>query len=403
MRVVVLGAGVVGVATAHFLAKKGYEVVVVDRAESVASGASFANGGQLSYSFTDALARPGMPAKLPSLVFGADAAIRVRPPLDIEFLRWGMSFLGQCSASKFHDNTVAVLRLALQSGTLIRELVADVDIDFSYRAAGKLVLLRSASEMDAATKSVALKTASGCDVRLLSFDEACDIEPSLVSMRSGYSGAVYSPGDEVGDAALFSKGLAAYLKRERGVEFRLGCHVNGLQVKNERIAGVTCDGGEMPADAVVVCLGASSAGFLRKTGLRVPIVPLRGYSVTLPEGAKAPRVSISDTEHRVVFSAMNGMVRIAGFADFVGFDESGDARRTQQLLEVAKRIAPDAADYSSPDPQPWGGFRPMTANSRPIVGPTNTRGLYLNCGHGMLGWTLACATGFNVAQQIEKF
>jgi D-amino-acid dehydrogenase len=177
MRVVVLGAGVVGVATAHFLAKKGIDVVVVDRADSVASGASFANGGQLSYSFTDALARPGMPAKLPSLVCGADAAISIRPPLDIEFLRWGMSFLGQCSASKFYSNTADVLRLALQSAALMRKLVDDIDIDFSYRAAGKLVLLRSPLEMDAAAKSVAMKISNGCDVRLLSFDEARGIEP----------------------------------------------------------------------------------------------------------------------------------------------------------------------------------------------------------------------------------
>jgi D-amino-acid dehydrogenase len=400
MRVVVLGAGVVGVATAHFLAKKGIDVVVVDRADSVASGASFANGGQLSYSFTDALARPGMPAKLPSLVCGADAAISIRPPLDIEFLRWGMSFLGQCSASKFYSNTADVLRLALQSAALMRKLVDDIDIDFSYRAAGKLVLLRSPLEMDAAAKSVAMKISNGCDVRLLSFDEACVIEPSIASMRSGYSGAVYSPGDEVGDAALFCNGLAEFLQREHGVEFRLGCNVSGLHTNNERIAGITWDGGEMPADAVVVCLGASSAGFLHNAGLRVPIIPLRGYSVTLPEGVHAPRVSISDTEHRVVFSTMNGKVRIAGFADFVGFDESGDAKRTQQLLEVAKRLAPEVADYASADPQPWGGFRPMTANSRPIVGPSAVPGLYLNCGHGMLGWTLACATGFNVAEQI---
>jgi D-amino-acid dehydrogenase len=190
------------------------------------------------------------------------------------------------------------------------------------------------------------------------------------------------------------------MQRRFDVEFRLGCEACEVLTKNGRVTAVMLRDGPLHTGAIVICLGASSATFLRTLDVRLPIIPVRGYSVTLPEGRAAPRVSISDTEHRIVFSSMNGFVRIAGFADFVGFDVSADEARIGKLLRVAQSIAPDAADYSAASRQPWGGFRPMTADSQPIVACTKTPGLYLNCGHGMLGWTLACATGFNIAEQI---
>ncbi len=400
MRVVVLGAGVVGVTTAFYLAKRGFQVTVVDRADAVASGASHANAGQLSYSFTDALAQPGMPGKLPGLVFGADPAIRLRPLLDMNFVRWGMRFVRQCTEKNYRQNTTAVLQLAMRSSALMEQLRDEVEFDFAFRKAGKLVLYRSAEDLAAAEQSVLLKRGFGCQTTLLSMREAYEIEPSLENMREGYAGAVYSKDDHLGDARLFSIRLAESLQDRFGVQFRLGCEAQSLLKSNGRVSGVQLQDGVLAADAVVVCLGAWSRTFLEAMPSGQPLIPVRGYSVTLPRGRHSPKVSISDTEQRIVFSAMNADVRIAGFADFVGFDDSADASRIGLLLDIARAIAPEAADYSAKVRHEWGGFRPMTANSRPIVGPASVPGLWLNCGHGMLGWTLACATGFDIAQQL---
>lgn len=402
MHVVVLGAGIAGISTAYYLAKNGLRVTVVDRAETIAGGASFANAGQLSYSFTDALARPGMPAKLPGMVFNADPAVRMRPSLSLDFLRWGTSFVSQCTGQHFRDNTIAVLRLALQSASLMQQLRVDFDVDFSFREAGKLALIKNPADLAGADASVALKNSHGCDVKRLSMDEAMDIEPALRGMTGRYAGAVYSAGDHVGDARLFCLGLAEVLQREFGVGFVLGRDVTGVQVSRGRITGVRLQDDVVEADAAVVCLGAGSAAFMQKLGKRLPIVPVRGYSITLPAGPGAPQVSITDVSRRIVFSSMNGEMRIAGFADFVGFDTRADEERIALLVRTAQEVAPDAARYTVDSVRPWGGFRPMTANSQPIVGPSGTPGLYLNCGHGMLGWTLACATGFNVAQHIAR-
>jgi D-amino-acid dehydrogenase len=331
---------------------------------------------------------------------GTDPAIRIRPGLDFDFFRWGLTFLGQCTTRNFSSNTIEVLKLALQSASLMESLREEVDFDFSFRKAGKLVLIRGFAELDAAKKSTTLKNQHGCDVRILNVQEAFEIEPSLQNMRTGYSGAVYSAGDHVGDAKAFSVGLAKFLQSRFGVDFRLGCEAHGVQIANGRISGVLVGDDSLPADAVVVCLGAWSSRFLGNGPVSQRIVPVRGYSITLPPGKHPPRLSISDVEHRIVFSSLNDTIRIAGFADFLGFDDQADAGRIELLLKVARSVAPDAADYTAIDQHGWGGFRPMTANSRPIVGPGAVRGLYLNYGHGMLGWTLACSTGFNVAQML---
>jgi D-amino-acid dehydrogenase len=402
MRVIVLGAGVIGVTTACYVAKRGFQVTVVDRAACIASGASHANGGQLSYSFTDALARPGMPGKVHGLVRGADTGIRIRLSPDCGMLRWALRFAGQCTRRNFNRNTAAVLRLAMQSSSLMEKLVEDFDLDFALRTAGKLVLLRNDADIAAARNSIALKKKYGCDVSLLTLREASDIEPAIGQMRSKYAAAIFSAGDQVGDARLFSVGLAGLLEQRYGVRFCLSREATGLQMERGRVSGVRFADDTLDADAVIVCLGAWSNGFLGTLAARNPLLPVRGYSVTLPPGGHAPRVSITDVEHRIVFSSMNGLMRIAGFADFLGFDTSMDASRIESLLNIARSIAPEAADYEADTNQGWGGFRPMTADSQPIVGPARVPGLYLNTGHGMLGWTLACATGFNIAQMVAE-
>ena len=400
MHVLVLGAGVVGVTTAYYLAQHGCEVTVVDRAHDVADAASYGNAGQLSYSFTDALARPSFLAKLPGLVFGRQPGSRVH--LEPQLIPWGLSFISQCTSRHARENTVAVLRTAMRSAELLDELCANTEFDFSHRAAGKLVLLSDQAELRNAEANCELKNRHGCETRIVSRDEAVAIEPAIAEMHGDILAAVYSGNDEVADSRRFTDGLRGWLEQSGRVRFRLDSKVDRLLLAHGNAVGVTVDGEALHADAVCVCMGAWSNSILRSAGINPKIYPVRGYSLTLPPGASAPSVSVTALKHRMVFSRINGHVRVAGFADFMGFDTSADDERTRDLFNLARRFAPKAAQYAVPDAKRWGGFRPMTPNGRPRVGATGVRGLFMNTGHGMLGWTLACASSYDAANAIVE-
>ena len=401
MHVAVLGGGVIGVTTAYFLTEQGHEVSLIERAPAVASATSFANGAQLSYSYTDALARPDFIPKIPALILGLDAAIRVRLLNNRHLFAWGLRFLGQCTTSKERANTVAVLELALRSARLLDGLRERVRLDFSYRRAGKLVVLPDGADLAVAEARAALKREHGCETAVIGYDEASSLEPALNAMRQSFGAALYSANDEVGDANAFSRGLAAWLQDERGVAVRTNETVTDVRTQAGAFRAVQTDVGSIEADAAVVCLGPWASAFLRKLGIAMPIYPVRGYSVTLPAGEAAPSVSITNLQHRIVFSRVNAGIRIAGFADFVGHRGGADAARVETLVETAAAIAPEAADYSVAEQHPWAGMRPVTPDCRPRVGATAVEGLYLNVGHGVLGWTLACATGHDVASAVS--
>lgn len=400
MHVVVLGAGVVGVTTAYYLSRLGCEVTVVDRASEPGDGATFGNAGQLSYSFTDALAKPAFIAHLPAMILGRDRGSKVR--LTPGLVAWGLHFLAQCTASRARDNTLAVLELAMRSAELMDELQESLPLDFGHRTAGKLVLLSSADEVEAATASAAMKQLHGCDARILTRDEATSIEPALAEMSDEVIAAVYSASDEVADSQLFTKRLQEWLEDQGAADFRFSTEAQRLLMHKGRAQGVVVDENDIEADAIVVSLGAWSQSFLRRAGINPHIEPVRGYSITLPPGPSAPDVSVTALKYKMVYSRLNGATRIAGFADFTGFDTGADEERIQLLSRVAARFAPRAADYSAADMRGWGGFRPMTPNGRPLVGATKVPGLYVNVGHGMLGWTLACATARDTAQAVAN-
>ena len=400
MHVLVLGAGVVGVTTAYYLAQQGCEVTVIDRARTVAEEASYGNAGQLSYSFTDALARPSFLAKLPGLVLGRQPGSRVH--LEPQLIPWGLSFITQCTSRRARENTIAVLRTAMRSAELLDELCATAKFDFSHRAAGKLVLLSDQAELRSAEANCELKKRHGCDTTIVARDEAIAIEPAIARMQGDILAAVYSRSDEVADSRRFTTGLRGWLEQSGRVSFRLDSNVEGLVFEKGRAVGVTVDGRSLGADAICVCMGAWSNPILRSAGIDPKIYPVRGYSLTLPPGDSAPSVSVTALRHRMVFSRINGNVRIAGFADFVGFDTSADEQRTRDLFNLARQFAPEAARYAVPDAHRWGGFRPMTPDGRPRVGATGVRGLFMNTGHGMLGWTLACASSFDAASAIVE-
>jgi D-amino-acid dehydrogenase len=400
MRVVVVGAGVIGVTTAYYLAEAGFDVTVVDRAAEVADGASYANAGQLSYSFTDALAKPEFIAKLPALLAGRDIGSRVHPASAL--LPWGMRFLAQCTGSRARRNTVAVLQTALRSARLLNELRDAVPFDFSFRSAGKLVLLASDHELQSARANAALKNQNGSDTEILSARHALEIEPAIGKMAVPIVGAVYSKSDQVADCRLFTLRLKERLEQSGKVTFRLGTSVDQIVTSEGRVRSLRLADGEIDAEAVVVCTGAWSPALLQPLGINPVVYPVRGYSVTLPALNESPAVSITVLARRIVFSRINGAIRIAGFADFNGFSTRDDKQRVDAMVDVARRCAPLAADYTAQDQHAWGGFRPMTPDGRPRVGPTIVKGLYLNTGHGTLGWTLACASGHDLARTIAS-
>ena len=398
MRVVVLGAGVVGVTTAYYLSQLGCDVTVVDRASEPGDGATFGNAGQLSYSFTDALAKPAFLAHLPAMILGRDRGSKVR--MSPELVPWGLRFLAQCTSAKARKNTLAVLKLALRSAELMDELQERLPFDFAHRTAGKLVLLSSEEEIAAAEASCALKQLHGCDARVLSREEAVAIDPAIDDMSDEVIAAVYSASDEVADSQRFAAELKKWLDAQGAADFRMSSDARSLVMHKGRMQGVIVDDEVVEADAVVVCLGAWAQAFLHPVGINPHIVPVRGYSITLPPGPSAPDVSMTALKYKMVYSRLNGATRVAGFADFTGFDTSADSQRIELLSQMAQRFAPQAADYDAAEAKTWGGFRPMTPDGRPLVGATKVPGLFVNVGHGMLGWTLACATARDAAQAV---
>jgi D-amino-acid dehydrogenase len=401
MHVAVLGAGVVGVTTAHFLSEAGHKVTVIDRDDDVAAACSYANGAQLSYSYVDAMASPAFLLRMPALLAGFDRAILVRPPVTTDFLRWGLEFVRECSRGSAAANTLANLQLAARSKILLDELRKKLEGDFSFREAGKLVLLRKPRDLETARRVSELKAELGCPANVVSMAEATDIEPAVGHMTGNYAGAVYSAGDEVGDAHAFAKVLAEQLRSKHGCRFEMGMEVDGLIVENNELKGIATAHGLIDADAVVVCLGTWSPAVLAPLGINIPVCPARGYSITLQPGEHTASVSVTDFGRRFVISYINNRVRIAGFADFVGYRTDRDEQRIRQLLDTARVTAPFAADYASSPNHGWGGFRPLTPNGHPITEATAINGVYLNTGHGSLGWTLACGAAERVVELVS--
>ena len=400
MHVAVLGAGVTGIATAWFLSRQGHDVTVFERYDSVASGTSFANAGQLAYSYVNAMASPEFVAKIPRIVLGRDRGSRFEMRAGLEFGRWILQFLAQSTAGRARKNTLALLPVAMKSEALMRELRDTLSLNFDFRSHGKLVMLRSASDIDNAQRIADLKRKQGCETEIISNQQATVLEPALSQMNGGYTAAVFAPGDHLGDAAKFSIELAEVLQRDYAVTFRMREAIERIKIRSGRIAAIKTIHDEVPVDAAVACLGVWSDELLRPLHIRTHICPIRGYSMTLPAGPHTPTLSVTDTHQRIVFSRLGQRARITGFADFVGFNTDGDRERTASLYELARKTAPLAADYEATRRNRWGGFRPMTPNGIPLAGPTKIDGLYLNTGHGSLGWTLALATAEKVAGYV---
>ncbi len=400
MKVIVLGAGVVGITTAYCLARHGCAVTVIDRRNELAAEASYANGGQLSYDFASPMGSPGVLRRLADYLLGRDEAFKISLTAEPAFLSWGCSFLANCLPSNTRRNAERLASLAQDSEKSLKHLIKETGIGFDYRKSGKLVLFDSAGEFSAAAKRAQSTNCS--DRNLIPLDKtAClKLEPALRGWRgASFVGGLYAPNDEVGDARLFANAIGALASKRYGVEFVLGRTVNAIQVRKGIACGVSFDGGDLDVDAIVVCMGVNAPRLLRPLGVAAPIQPIRGYSITAPAKSGAPQVAITDLGRKMVFSRIGANMRVAGFADAGPQSPEIAQGRIQALVHRAQSTLPQAADYLSISSK-WVGVRPSTPNSLPIVGESKVRRLFLNIGHGMFGWTLSAASAEKIVREV---
>ncbi|MDK9704926.1 MAG: D-amino acid dehydrogenase [Sulfuritalea sp.] len=395
MRVTVLGAGVVGVTSAWYLAADGHEVTVIERQPLPAQETSFANGGQISVSHAEPWANPRAPWKALQWLGREDAPLLWRLRADPAQWAWGLRFLRECTTARARANVGAIVRLGLASRALLQSLRRELALEYHHLERGILHFYTDPAEFEHALPQAALMREYGCDRVPQTAAECVAIEPALAGSRVPVVGGTYTAGDESGDARCFTEALARHAAA-RGVRFRYGETATALLREGGRLAGVRLASAEtLDADLTVLALGSHSPLLLRPLGLRLPVYPAKGYSatLTLPEGIAAPSVSLTDDGYKIVMSRLGQTLRVAGTAEFNGYDTSLNAARCAALLTRTREIFPALAAVNRVDY--WAGLRPATPGNVPLIGDmaaAGLAGLWLNTGHGTLGWTLACGS-----------
>ncbi len=406
MKIIVLGAGVTGVATAWYLRKAGHDVTVIDRREGVGLETSYANGGQISATHAVPWANPRAPLQLLRWLGREDAPLLFRLRADLQQWRWGLSFLRECTPARLRHNIRQLVALGGYSRTMLGALRAETGIQYDQLTRGILHFYTSAAEWQGAQRTAIRLRDAGCALVTLSAEECIALEPALAPLRTRIVGATYTPDDESGDAYRFTRELAV-LCAARGVQFRYGTVITAVpQQTAEHITAVqviAADGApeQIAADGYVVCLGVHSADLLRPIGVNLRIYPVKGYSVTLPvlDPQRAYTVSLTDDEHKLVFSRLGECLRIAGTAEFAGYDTTLNPARCAAILRRVAELFPGAGDIEHA--QLWAGLRPATPSNVPYIGGTRYANLYLNTGHGTLGWTQACGAGAAIADYVS--
>jgi D-amino-acid dehydrogenase len=403
MNVLVLGAGVVGVTSAWYLAADGHAVTVVDRQPGAGLETSFANGGQISVSQAEPWANPEAPAKIVRWLGDESAPLLFRPMLSPRQWRWGLRFLYECLPGRTRDNTVQILRLAIYSGAQLKQLRDQSGVRYDHLERGILQLYFDAREFEVARARAELIRRGGVELLVKSAEQCVEIEPALAHSSVRPAGGTYAPGDESGDAHLFTRNLAEICAR-RGVTFCYDASVERIEADSERVRAVHVTRGgacvRMEADAVLVCLGVQSPFLLEPLGARLPVYPVKGYSVTIPVARPdlAPSVCITDETHKMAVTRLGDRLRVAGTAELNGYDTSVNEVRCGALLERARQLFPEAGDLDRA--QKWAGLRPATPGNVPVIGRTRLPNLFLNTGHGTLGWTLCAGSGRSIADII---
>lgn len=399
--IAVIGAGVVGVSTAYMLARRGYRVTLIDAAGAPGTGASAGNAAQLSWAYGDAMASPALMRHLPAIALGRDPAFRIRWQADPDFLLWGLRFLANATPSRWWANTSAILELAAVSRLELATLLRETGISFDYRLAGKLHLYSDAESFGAARATVVRKNALGLEQRMLSREEAENIEPALRLYQSDIAGAVYTPGDALGDAAAYCRALTDHLVQHHGVSTRFGHRVCGLRTDKGSLRALRfLDRDDFEVERAVLAAGPGAPFLSRAVPEARAIRPVRGYSLTIPLSAGSPRVSLTDVKRKLAFAAIGDRFRVAGLADITEVGAGFDRERFAVLRSVASSVLPEFR-VTGPNDIIWSGERPTTPSSQPIICASRlTGGLYLNIGHGMLGWTLALGSARRLVDLI---
>ncbi|MBY0341465.1 MAG: D-amino acid dehydrogenase [Rhodocyclaceae bacterium] len=401
MRVIVMGAGVVGTTAAWYLSAAGHEVTVIDRQPAAGLETSFANGGQISVCHAEPWANPGALPKLLKWIGHESSPLLWRMRADPAQWAWGLRFIRECTPARTRANIIAILKLALHSRDCLQALRAELGLEYDHLERGILHVYTDAREFEHAIPQAELMRQYGCDRFVKTAEECMQIEPALRHSTRPLVGGTYTADDESGDAHKFTQALAARCA-ERGVVYRYGSAVSSLQTQAGSISGVRLDNGELlSADRYVVALGSYTPLLLRPLGLTLPIYPGKGYSATLTlrEDAVAPSVSIIDDGHKLVYSRFGNRLRVAGTAEFTGYDTSLNAVRCEALIRRTQALFPLA--ISDEAPQFWAGLRPATPSNVPYVGPSRYDNLFVDSGHGTLGWTMSCGSGQLLADLIS--
>jgi D-amino-acid dehydrogenase len=404
LKVLIFGAGVVGVSSAWYLAKAGHDVTVVDRQQAAGLETSFANGGQISVSHAEPWSNPHAPLRALAMMGREDAPLLFRLRWDPALFDWSLRFLRECTPGRTLANIRDIVALALYSRDQLKALRAETAIEYDHLERGILHVYTDPKEFATAIEAAKVMCEFGCDRRTISADECVAIEPALKAARPLLVGGDYTAADESGDALSFTRNLAA-LCEARGVSFRYGATVEKLTTAAGRVTGAllrTAAGSELAtADAYVVALGSYTPLLLRPLGINLPVYPAKGYSATVPlgESSVAPSVAMTDDGHKLVFSRLGQRLRIAGTAEFNGYNTELNAVRCAALMQRTHQLFPELRPAG--EPEYWCGLRPSTPSNVPFIGRSALSNLYLNTGHGTLGWTMACGSGTALADIIS--
>ena len=398
MKVIVLGGGVIGTSTAHYLSRAGAEVTVLDRQPDVALETSHANAGQVSPGYSTPWAAPGIPLKAMKWMFQRHAPLAIRLDGSLFQLQWMAQMLRNCTADRYAINKERMVRVAEYSRSCLQALRSELGLQYEQRTGGTLQLFRTQAQVDAVQRDIAVLKESGVPFELLSADQLASVEPGLAQARDRLAGGLRLPMDETGDCYRFTNALAEHAKAA-GVDFRFDQAVQGLIVEGGRITGVHSNGQVLRADKFVLAFGSYSRGFLQPLGLDLPVYPVKGYSLTVPlvDPALAPQSTVLDETYKIAVTRFDQRIRVGGMAELGGFDLRLNPRRRATLEMVVSDLFP-GGDLSQASF--WTGLRPMTPDSTPVIGTTRYNNLFLNTGHGTLGWTMACGSGRLVADMV---
>ncbi|EGJ64050.1 D-amino acid dehydrogenase small subunit [Acinetobacter baumannii 6013113] len=391
MRVIVLGSGVIGVASAYYLARQGAEVTVLDRQSGPAEETSFGNAGQISPGFSTPWAAPGIPFKAVKWMFQHHAPLAINLDGSMWQLQWMAQMLKNCNPQSYAVNKERMMRVAEYSRDCLRELRKDTGIHYENRAKGTLQLFRKEAQMEAVQRDISVLEECGVSYELLNGNELGRVEPALANAQDKLVGGLHLPNDETGDCYLFTNALAQIAK-ELGVNFQFNQNVEKLIVEGDQIKGVQVNGKVLTADRYVLAFGSYSRDFLKPLDLQLPVYPVKGYSLTIPivDPAFAPQSTVLDETYKIAITRFDQRIRVGGMAELSGFNLGLNEDRRATLQMVTQDLFPggDMAQASF-----WTGLRPMTPDSTPIIGATRFKNLFLNTGHGTLGWTMACGSG----------